>query len=250
MGKNADNPSDVNEKVEEWIHEYLIDDVDINLNIADTAREFVFNQFKVDFTDPETVIAFYATVYDSIVDVINKKREKNSSFALNFCNRFEIGYSDSDDTENEKQGSLAPYIIQLDAPDDDLSIEKQDGKSGDLAVKWNAVNIKEDPDVIDQIMSVANKRLATLNLELQYMDLIPGMFAVIHTTAVKELKTIFEENYKADDIDTYELRVNVFTSFDAFLQKKEDGTTFIQFKPSVSTKQGTKNDGIATAKHE
>lgn len=250
MAKNVDNPSDVNEKVEEWIHEYLKDDVDINLNIADTAREFVFNHFKVDFTDPETVIAFYATVYDTIVEIINKKREKNSAFALNFCNRFEIGYSDSDDMDNEKQGSLAPYIIQLNAPSDDLRLDKPDGKSSELACQWNAANIKEDPDVIDQIMSAANRKLAALDLELQYMDLIPGMFAVIHTTAVKELQTMFEENYKEDDIDTYELRVNLFTSVDVFLRKKEDGSTSIQFKSSVSTKQGTKNDGIATAKHE
>ena len=59
-----------NEKLEMYIKENLIDDVDLNLLIGDVAGKLAFDKFNIRFTSPELVLGFYGVVFSTIMEVL------------------------------------------------------------------------------------------------------------------------------------------------------------------------------------
>lgn len=247
-----------NSKLERWLSENFpenADDRDINLIMAGIAKKAVYESFRILFEEEESLIAFYAITFDTIKKFLEDKRNKGdeeyNEYAINMCGRFEIGFTDSDNTENEKIGSFTPYMYHIEDSMFKQFETEDDAMTQERCCQWNAENITQQPKAIKDISTKALKMLDDVaSLKFQSPEVIIGPFCVIHSCIIEYLKEIFVNQYKVDDMDTYELSVNVMASYDAILHMKEDGTPSVGLKPSVSTKQEIKDDDKATSGNE
>lgn len=243
-----------------------MDEREINIQAADIARVEICKKFNMAIEEPETIIAFFSITFDSLKEVLeeakNKKVTKRNSkeddgyyidFDINVGDRFIIGFTDSDNTDNEKIGSFTPHMYHLDSnlrqfdPDDD------EVDSIILASQWFVENIKERPKFIKEVGTKTSRRLAEeidMHFNEEIPELVIAMFCTAYDMIIGYLKIAFSERYKEDNIDTYELNVNVMNAFDCIIRKDQNGDLKVGLKPSVSTKQETKNDGQATAINE
>ena len=136
-----------NSKIQTWVDEYIRDDREDNFMIAQIAIEELSKNLKLGFTSPETVLATYGVIYDSIVEVLVSQREKHSSFDINIAGRFEIGYSDADgDADMEKMGSFVPHIFDLDSGKKTYE-DNENKKSVELCIEWLSQNVTKNPTI-------------------------------------------------------------------------------------------------------
>lgn len=270
MAKEAEEVKENdNLKLVGWLEQNFpadMDDQTIIYTIADEAREILSDLLRVHFSEAESVIAFYAITFDSIKQVLEELKNKKvasrgkdkdenvyADYNINVCDRFEIGFTDSKNTENEKIGSFTPHMYHLESNLRPFVREDMERKSYELGSEWFVTNVHSNPEVLHRIGTLAFSRLkkeADIVFNENCTELIIAAFCMVHDTVIKTLKEVFEERYKVDDINTYEVNCNVMNCYDAILRKDKDGNTKVSLKPSVSTKQETKNDDQATAVNE
>lgn len=240
MAKESNNP-----KIQRWVDDNLVDDKEDNFMIAQIAMRELSKNFRMAFTSPETVLAAYATIYDSIVEVLIDQRENHSSFDIDIAGRFEIGYSDADqDVDMEKMGSFVPHIFDLNSGKKTYE-DKENKKSLELCIEWMSQNVTKNTDIIKKISTVAFKNLKDrIGLHFGQEECCIPVFVNIHECMISYLKLKQEENGE------YETTINFASCFDVIVRMTEDKEQIVEYCPSIAMKLTTKSDAVATAKHE
>ena len=242
-----------NLKLQDWEFNYFTEDKELNENIARLAAKDLLEKFKMGFEEPISVIAFYAITFESILEELKEKQKDNTEYNICFVDRFDIGYTDCTDDDNEKIGSFNPYMYPLNTVIKNF-VPDEDEKTIERNMRWNAENIHDQPAVIHDISVRATKKLAKeVSLHLpESGECIIGPFCIIHDYIVKYLSEYFmQQYYDVEDINTYRLMVNIMGgAYDMILSINEKGSVEIQYKLNVSAKQSTKDDGVASAEYE
>lgn len=245
----ADKEKKPNVKLEDWEKDYFNEDIELNETIAQLAKKDLLEKFRMGFEEPISVIAFYAVTFDAILEELKDAQKDNKEYNISFVDRFDIGYTDCTDEDNEKVGSFNPYMYPVDTVLKDF-IPDEDEKSIERNMRWNAENIHEQPKVIHDISVRATKMLAEkVDLHLPKSgECVIGPFCIIHDYIVKYLSEYFmQQYYNVEDVNTYRMMVNVMAgSYDMILSINENGKVEIQYKLNVSAKQSTKDDGVAS----
>lgn len=234
-----------NRLVKQWIDEHLVNDIEDNMNIAFLAIENIGKKFSAAFKEPELVLATYGVIFQSIVEVLAEKRQDNSSYSINICDRFEIGYTDNNDNEDmEKMGSFVPYIYDLKCGKKTYdNVEKL--KTIEVCTSWLSQNNIDQTGVIKQISKVALKNLAEkIDFHLADWQLIIPFFIMIHESMIGYIKM------KQAESGNYEEMIDFCGCIDVFARMTEDKDVEIEFCPQVSMKLDIKSDAVTTSKHE
>ena len=229
-----------NEKLEMYIKENLIDDVELNLLIAEVSKKAAFEKFNIDFTCPELVLGFYGVVFNTIMEVLLSKRSDNSEYKINIADVIEIGYTNfGDDDESEKIGGFCPYIYNLDNKKKDYSEVDVMASSIDRCVQWNSKNIREQSGLIKDVATLAVKNLHDeITVPIGNSEIIFPLFVLIHEQMVSTLTlTMIDENES-------EKEFNFISCYDVKVRKEEDGKYTFGYKPNVTMKGSVKSDAI------
>ena len=231
--------------IQKWAEENLRDDIEDNNTVAGIAIREISNKFRMVFGSENTVLAFYATVYNSIMEVLLSKREKKSEYDINIADRFVIGYSDAEENDDaEKMGSFVPHIFDLNSGK--KSYDNAESKTTlEACVEWSSKNINECRDIISDISSVALKNLKDeIGLNFGHDEIPIPLFVTIHECLVSYMKL------KQKDSGEYEEFINFASCFDIYCRMNEEKEQMIEYSPTVTMKLMTKSDSIATSKHE
>ena len=229
-----------NEKLEMYIKENLIDDVDLNLLIGDVAGKLAFDKFNIKFTSPELVLGFYGVAFNTIMEVLLSKRSDNSEYKINIADVIEIGYTNfGDDDESEKIGGFCPYIYNLDNKKKDYSEVDITATSVDRCVQWNSKNIREQIELIKEISTLAVKNLHDeIAVPVGNNEVIFPLFILIHEQMISTLTlTMIDQNEQ-------EMDFNFISCYDVKVRKEEDGKYTFGYKPNVTMKGSVKSDAI------
>lgn len=234
-------------KLNEWVEDNIpVDDREINYNIAREAIKAIYDNFHIQFTTENTVLAFYSKVYEAIMNYLCKRREKDSEFVINIADRLEIGFKDSDDEDCEKQGSFVPFIYNLDEGKTDFAADDPTEQSIDICTEWEASNVKTQIKTLHEIAKQSIELLNEIDIPNPNEVIIIPCFTIIHESLVKYLKNYFDiYYYKQDDIDTHEMVVNFASNFNVIVRKDAEGLTVLEIAPNVSMKVFTKSDAMA-----
>lgn len=230
-------------KLDQFEADNLNEDVNENMEIGNLAIDAVYKKYKIKFSSPRLVLAYYNKVYGVIKETLLSKRAKNAEYKINVAGIVEIGYTDGDKNEDlEKMGSFVPYIMQLgestglDSEYGDDSLEK--------CVQWNSKNVKEQKDIINKIsVSAVKVCLDELDLTIGNPEIIIPVWVAIHESMVKLMKLKLTESKE------FEIMINFAGCYDVYCRKTEDGTD-IEFSPNIEDKLDTKSDIKASSKYE
>lgn len=230
---------------EKWFNENCVDNKKELIDIGDIAMKLLHENISLDSKNPETTIAIYGTVMKAIWDQIAKLEDEYSEFCLNIANRLKLGYTNTDNEDEEKVGNFSPFMQDCDEPTSDAPIDDDEIDTIQLSVQWNAANIKTQSDIIKDCASLAKKELSeTLNIKTESHEFIMPMFCIIHKAIVNFVKDplINQENIT-------ENQINVAGLYDIGA-KKVDGEIFVWYQTGVPIRRWIKNDSIATGKLE
>lgn len=234
-----------NEKLELYIRDNLIEDVDLNLKIGEVAIEDAKRRYNIRFTSPELVLGFYGVVWNTFTRTLLSKREKFPEYKINIADVIEIGYTNfGDDGESEKVGSFCPYIYNSDSKKKDYTEVDDNTQSLDRCIQWNSKNIREQVELISDITTDAVKSLNDeISLPAGNREIIVPLFVLIHEAMVTTLTL--------DMIDSgeEEMEFNFISCYDLKIRKQEDGYDF-KFKPNVTMKGDVKSDAINNGNFE
>lgn len=207
--------------------------------------------------NPKTVIAMYLKILESICTTIRKREANDSSFSLNIANRLVIGYTSTDDEEDEKFGNFQAYMQHMDAQEVakeanlDESSEDSSGKTVELATQWNAINIKEQATVLKEVAAEAKQGINdVINTTFASIEFVIPFFCIVHSQIVEYVKTKQQELSKEkDELAEYSLDVcGWYTISIENVQKdgESDITQEILYDPGIAMKLFFKNDMIAS----
>ena len=243
MAKDHNQKDDVNQKLEAWYENTIVDDREENNTIAEVCIRECYEKFNIGLGDAPTVLAFYAHTLDAITDELKSLQEKKTEAEMHVDDIVAIGYDNLEDEDTEKQGNFSPYMFDLGGRFD--FTRDPDANSVENCTRWMTMKLKDYPKLWD---SVASKTITTLNddcdIPIGQACVVLPIFALIQSQLCKYM------DVKRKDSGENEIRITFAGCIDVFARKTEDGGTDIEFKPMPSTKLGIKSDAKATQVHE
>lgn len=223
-----------------WFRENVVESVDDIRQIGENACRTLHSKLSMTM-DAETVIAVYGKIFEVICDVLRSRREEWDEFVINIAGRFAIGFSSTENEEDEKQGNFMVFMKHLETPSSDDSLDEEETDTIALSVQWNAANIKEQAEVMKEISSKAMTTLSKiLNLKVGSDEFIIPTFCIIHSEIIKFIRLKRVTENAAD----YE--VNVAGYYVAGIHETDDAEEEVYFEPSVSLKRSFKGDLLAS----
>ena len=243
MSKDKNQKERVNEKLENWYEETVVDDRDDNNTIAEVCIRECKERFNIGLGDAPTVLAIYALTLDSITEQLKSMQEKTPEAELHIDDIVAIGYDNLEDDDTEKQGNFSPYMFDLGGRLD--FTRDPDSNSVENCTRWMTMKLKDYPQMWD---SVASRVLTLLDekcdIPISQSCIVLPIFALIQSQLCKYM------DVKRKDSGENEIMITFAGVVDVFARKTEDGGTTIEFKPMPSTKLGIKSDAKATGVHE
>lgn len=234
-------------KLNEWMLLNVVDDVEENIEIGRLAQRKLLSEFNIGFEFPETVIATYGSIYQTIMKMLKEKQSDAPVYGIRIKD-LEIGYDDAeDDGVMEKVGSFCPYICEV--PEDELtentSIDKDGTNSVERCTQWMSNNMQQRANFVNQVSTQALKNLAEdVDIHPAYSVIIFPIFYTIHQQMVEYLKLKRIENNSTEERITFAGMIKTFIRMD------ENTDVFVEYSPVVSDKWGMKEDSKATGVHE
>ena len=243
MAKDHNQKDDVNQKLEAWYENTIVDDREENNTIAEVCIRECYEKFNIGLGDAPTVLAFYAHTLDAITDELKSLQEKKTEAELHIDDIVAIGYDNLEDEEQEKQGNFSPYMFDLGGR---LDFQRDpDSNSVENCTRWMTMKLKDYPKLWD---NVASNTITTLNddcnIPIAQACIVLPIFALIQSQLCKYMDT------KRKDSGENEIRITFAGVVDVYGRRNEEGGTDIEFKPMPSTKLGIKSDAKATSIHE
>ena len=221
------------------------DEDDITRVLGITMEEL--QKFGVSFIDKKMLGAIFCKVYDSILQNLEKFEKDYSSFEINFCNRFIIGYNTTEDEDDEKCGNFMVYIRHrgCDKSNDDENKVNDDTKTT-AASKfsyWVMENLQQQVELITKITGDAIKELKDLGVTIQVPDVIIVIFTKVYEALVKYLTA------RRTQLGEFEYEINFLSCFFIGAREGEESDD-IYIRPNIESKLRLKNDSVASSQYE
>lgn len=257
--EEIDNEEQVEEIPEDWqklIKAYdsrtFENQKDIAL-ICDTANKVIYDRFRVNLRRPDdpffsyykmTAMIFVET-FRAIIQQLLDRRATNATYNINIGNRINIGFSNSDNDEDEKNGNFCPYVKDIPhytvKDDDDI---KLDGHCKEYIRNWNQENMIQNPEDTLTIANRALKSLKSIDINLGSPELVFPLFVTIYESIISYLKIRRRES--EDD----EFMINFCNCITVDCIGQDDGVDKITIIPAIEDKLNIKSDKNGTAIYE
>jgi hypothetical protein len=257
--EEIDNEEQVEEIPEDWqklIKAYdsrtFENQKDIAL-ICDTANKVIYDRFRVNLRRPDdpffsyykmTAMIFVET-FRAIIQQLLDRRATNATYNINIGNRINIGFSNSDNDEDEKNGNFCPYVKDIPhytvKDDDDI---KLDGHCKEYIRNWNQENMIQNPEDTLTIANRALKSLKAIDINLGSPELVFPLFVTIYESIISYLKIRRRES--EDD----EFMINFCNCITVDCIGQDDGVDKITIISAIEDKLNIKSDKNGTAIYE
>lgn len=232
-------------KAELWVNENVIEDKEDMIQIGQLGRKALYDKISLETGSPETTLAIYGSIFNTIIDVLKSKRREYDTYSINIANRIEIGYTTTDDEDAEKSGNFMIYMKHLDGIRNDTSLDEDEDMTVVLATQWNAVNITEQMEVIKEIATESISPMkSNIGIHIQNQEIIIPTFCIIHEQIVAYAKI------KRIELDECDFELNVASLYNIRVIETDDGDEKVVYPQNVAGKLNLKSDEQATAKHE
>lgn len=257
--EEIDNEEQVEEIPEDWqklIKAYdsrtFENQKDIAL-ICDTANKVIYDRFRVNLRRPDdpffsyykmTAMIFVET-FRAIIQQLLDRRATNATYNINIGNRINIGFSNSDNDEDEKNGNFCPYVKDIPhytvKDGDDI---KLDGHCKEYIRNWNQENMIQNPEDTLTIANRALESLKAIDINLGSPELVFPLFVTIYESIISYLKIRRRES--EDD----EFMINFCNCITVDCIGQDDGVDKITIIPAIEDKLDIKSDKNGTAIYE
>lgn len=232
-------------KAQKWFKENVSENVKELIEIGELANHELHNKISLGLSDPMTTIALYANIFESICDVIVDKQDSWDDFCLNIADRLKIGYTTTNNEDDEKTGNFMVFMQHVPNTSSNESLDEEEDDTIVLCSQWNAANIKNQADVIKEVASRGKKALSEIiNIKIESHEFVIPMFCIIHQNIINYIRLKRVEEGKTE----YEL--NVAGLYTVGIQETDDAEEEIYFVPSISLKLRFKNDAVASGKQD
>lgn len=221
--------------------------------ICDTANKVIYDRFRVNLRRPDdpffsyykmTAMIFVET-FRAIIQQLLDRRATNATYNINIGNRINIGFSNSDNDEDEKNGNFCPYVKDIPhytvKDDDDI---KLDGHCKEYIRNWNQENMIQNPEDTLTIANRALKSLKAIDINLGSPELVFPLFVTIYESIISYLKIRRRES--EDD----EFMINFCNCITVDCIGQDDGVDKITITPAIEDKLNIKSDKNGTAIYE
>lgn len=235
--------------VTRWFNDYAVNnkqELKIICNLTARSAEEQFSLYLRSGNTEVYAVVFYAT-FMTILEFIRSKQKVRNNFTIEICNSINLGYSNSNDDNNEKVGNFMPimeYIgINRNIVDGVSSMELD--KTTQNFIRWQELNIKQNVSYYKEIQERAYERLKSeYKTNLRTSEAVIPLFCIFMDHITNVLKMKFKE---ADGTDVSEVSMNVLGLFDVYYSfNEEDNLEIIEFQPNISMKLALKSDDIAS----
>lgn len=219
------------------------DEADITRVLGTTMKEL--QKFGATFTDQKMIGAIFCKVYDSILQNLEKFEKDYSSFEINFCNRFIIGYNTTEDEDDEKCGNFMVYIRHrgCDKSDDHKFNDETNPTAASKFSYWVMENLQQQVELITKITGDAIKGLSEMGITIQVPDVIIVIFTLVYESLVKYLTAVRTE------LGEFEYEINFLSCFFIGAREGEESDD-IYIRPNIESKLRLKNDSVASSQYE
>lgn len=232
-------------KSKRWFEENVAENRDELIEIGELANRILHDNLSLGLNDPMTTIAIYASIFETICDSVAEREDEWSDFCLNVADRIKIGYTTTDNENDEKSGNFMVFIQHVESTTSDEPLDEEEDDTIVIACQWNAANIKIQSDIIKEIAAKAKKNLENLiNIKIESSDFVIPMFCMIHRQIINYIRL------KRVDNNQNEYEINMAGLYNIGVQETADGEEDIYFVPSISLKLKFKNDAVATGGNE
>lgn len=225
---------------EKWFEENVHENQEDLLQVGELAMRSISDKFALTLNKSELVLGIYHKVFEAVRNVLKEKQELYPDYLINIADRVEIGYSNYDNENAEKNGNFMFSIKHLEGK----KMNSRDDDTDDtieLATQWNAYNITSDIETIQEIAEKAKKMIEDdLDVSLGSSELIMPIFVTIHEALVSFL------TIKRVDEQTCEYEINMCGDFAAGVREDEQANEIIYFIPPVDLRLFMKDDLKAT----
>ena len=221
--------------------------------ICDTANKVIYDRFRVNLRRPDdpffsyykmTAMIFVET-FRAIIQQLLDRRATNATYNINIGNRINIGFSNSDNDEDEKNGNFCPYVKDIPhytvKDDDDI---KLDGHCKEYIRNWNQENMIQNPEDTLTIANRALKSLKAIDINLGSPELVFPLFVTIYESIISYLKIRRRES--EDD----EFMINFCNCITVDCIGQDDGVDKITIISAIEDKLNIKSDKNGTAIYE
>ena len=232
------------EKYESYFEEFAHEDQEHVITICETASKVIFDRFKARFDDPRLLAACFSKIYGAFLNKLESLESEFSSFQINICDRLSMGYSTTNDEDDEKIGNFMISITHLNSNKKNENVEDPTAKTEERAVQWNTENIISQPELLRKISVEAVDELKTIDVNIGTTELIIPIFVTTYEAIVNYLKI------KRNEEDAFEFEINFISCFYIGARESEDGLDDIYIRPNIEAKLKLKNDTNASSQYE
>lgn len=225
---------------EKWVADNIHENHEELMQIGELAIRSISDRFALTLNKPELVLAIYDTTFNAIRNTLKEKQDTYPDYSINIADRLEIGYSNYDNENAEKNGNFMFSIKHL--PGKKINNRDEDSdETIELATQWNAYNITSDIETVQEIAERAKKDLEErLEVSLGSSELIIPLFITIHEALVSFL------TIKRVESQVCEYEINMCGQFAAGVKEDDDANEVIYFIPPVDLRLFMKDDLKAT----
>lgn len=236
------------EKYLTYFNETVHENEEDIITICEAASVKIWDQIRIKFgkkaDDAKLIGVMFAKTYDAIIKTLQGLEGKKNYEEINFCDRFVISVSTTEDEESEKLGNFMISITDTGKIHKDIEMDDADEDKKSRAVFWNTQNVKENPEIIREISMEAIKKLNEIDVFLEAYEFIPPFFSIVYDSIINYIKV------KRREKDAYEFEVYFMSCFYIGARESDDGVDDIYIRPNIESKLGLKNDEKATAKND
>lgn len=232
------------EKFMEYFNEYVTEDTEDIITICESASKIINDRFRCKLPKAELVASMFSSIYYSILNELTVFEKEYNDFQINICDRLIIGYSTTEDEDDEKQGNFQIYIRHLNSAKKNDDIADQEATTDERAVIWNATNVKEQPELLRKISIKAKEDLEKIDVVIASSELILPIFVSVYEALIMYITT------RRRELDEFQYEINFCSCFNIGAREAEDELDEIYLVPSIASKLTLKNDAQATAKYE
>lgn len=233
-------------KTAQWFKANVVENEEDLITVGELANKVLHKNLSLGINDPKTTIAVYCNIFESICGIVASKEEEWSDFCLNVVDRLKVGYTTTDNEDDEKSGNFMVFLQHAEKPassNDEFDEDEDDTIT--LCTQWNAANIKEQADVLKEIGSKGMKHLSEIiNVKIESLEIIIPLFCYTHDELIKFMRI------KRAESDDGQYELNMAGLFTIGIRETSDGDEEIYYVPSITLKLMFKNDAIATGSQE
>lgn len=234
------------EKYTEYFKNYCVEDQDDVILICQAASSKIYDRVKLKLDDPKLLAVIFSQIYEAILDELKSLEDKYTEFKIDIADRLEIGYTNSEDEDDEKVGNFMIYMKHLSSSKKDDSEVDPTLKSADLANRWNTENIVNQPEILKKISITACEKLKSIDVYLASSELIIPIFVYVYEAITSVL------SIRRKELDEFEYEINFISCFyiGAREAENDDASDQIYIRPNIESKLKLKNDLKASSKYE